>query len=84
MFETSLLQGPKLALLGQLLVKFPPAMKTTEDILISSDLQEAAKVPVALNKLGRLMQKKLFFACLAPRIAFMSKWPWMLAQFANG
>lgn len=42
-----------------------PTMETTEDVLVSSDLQEAARVLGVLNKLGRLMQKKLFFACLA-------------------
>lgn len=53
--------------------KIFPTMKTTEDVLISSDLQEGARVLGALNKLGRLMQKKLFFACLTSRIAFISK-----------
>lgn len=43
-----------------LLCKIFPTMKTTEDVLISSDLQEAARVLVALDKLGRLMQKDIF------------------------
>lgn len=65
-----------------LLCKIFPTMKNTEDILISSDfstnndhdLQEVARVLVALNELGRLMQKKVILCSPDPEDCINKHW----------
>jgi len=88
----NLVAKSKTGLAWAFLCKIFPTLKNTEDVPISHDfstttnhdLQEVATVLVALNELGRLMQKKLFCARLTQRIALISTGPWMLAQFAAG
>lgn len=70
-----------------LLCKIFLTMKNTEDVLISSDfstnnshdLQEVARVLVALDQLGRLMQKKVILCSPNPEGCINKHWAFQFA-----